>query len=133
LTEGDIVEVLNGHTAGGEEGRFYRYRGYADFLSTDSGGTDDPETDDVTEDDYSLHLVQGSLVAEVDADGNKTGRIFELVSSAYDEDNPLEIDHTQSIREILLNDSFDDDTRFELYEIGRASCRERVWVSVVSG
>ena len=33
LAEGDLVKVAEGHTAGGDVGRIYKYRGYADFLT----------------------------------------------------------------------------------------------------
>ena len=99
IQEGDLVEVSAGHTEGGTEGRIYQYRGYADFLSTDGGKVDDLATDG--DDSYVLHLLTGSLIAEVDSDGNKTGRVFELVEGDHDEDNPIVVGETQTIDDIL--------------------------------
>src|SRR6185503_13758500 len=85
--DGDLVRVLAGHEEGGAEGRVYRYRGFADFLSTDGGG--DNDTTDTEDDDYSLHLLTGSLIAKFDAAGNKT--IYQLVEAGHvedDEDHP---------------------------------------------
>ena len=41
LEEGDLVRVVAGHTGDGQLNRVYRFRGYADFLSTDGGQPDD--------------------------------------------------------------------------------------------
>ena len=144
LEEGDLVRVAAGHDDGGQVDRVYRFRGYADFLSTDGGyefttgdgtvavktgdrvllesdtggglegetykyvGTGDPSADLaaqnyagpawelIPEDEtYELHLLTGSLIAEVDSEGEKTGRIFELVALGFDEDNPLIVGRLQ--------------------------------------
>src|SRR6185503_5072257 len=83
LADGDVVHVLAGHEGGGAEGRAYRYRGYADFLSTDGGS--DNDTDDTEDDDVTLHLLTGTLIAAFDADGHKT--IYELVEADHTEED----------------------------------------------
>ena len=107
LQEGDLARVVAGHTEGGEVGRVYRFRGYADFLSTD-GGQDGS---------YVLHLLTGSLIAEVDNNGEKTGRIFKLVAGGYNEKTPLVVGAAQTINDILVDGSFDSDARFAQYSV----------------
>ncbi len=116
LNEGDLVKVANGYNKGGDAGRIYQYRGYAEFLSSDGGSNfDDPATP--SDDSYELNLLTGSLIAEVDGNGDKTGRIFELTAAGYDEDNPFVIGKTQTINGILTGGSFDTDARFVQYQV----------------
>ena len=112
LQEGNLVKVVAGHSAGGEVDRIYKFRGYADFLSTDGGQIDDSGTPG--DDGYVLHLLTGSLIAEVDGDGEKTGRIFELVETGHDADNPLVVGRTQTIDGLF---NLDTDTRFQAYSV----------------
>src|SRR5690606_34217628 len=101
---------LVGHDAGGAEGRVYRFRGYADFLASDGGSDNDTAGDD--SDDYELHLLTGSLVADFDVDGNKT--IYVVVEAGHDEDNPIVVGPGQTI-----GGTFDlaTDSRFAVYDL----------------
>ena len=96
LNEGDLVEVAAGHTEGGEVDRIYKYRGYADFLSTDGGRPDDTSTSG--DDSYKLNLLTGSLVKDV-----TTGKIFIFTALGFDEDNPFEIGELQTIDGVFGN------------------------------
>jgi hypothetical protein len=96
LQEGDLVEVATGHTKGGEVDRIYKYRGYADFLSTDGGRTDDLTT--AGDDSFKLNLLTGSLVKDV-----TTGKVFVFSASGYDEDNPFAINENQTIQGVFGN------------------------------
>ncbi|MCZ7598730.1 MAG: hypothetical protein M5U09_14700 [Gammaproteobacteria bacterium] len=98
LKEGDVVKVLGGHSAGGEEGRYYRYRGYADYLSTDGGQVDDGSTTD-TDEGYELHLVAGDLVLDV-----SSGITYKLTAD-HDEDDPLVVGETQTVADIPCGES----------------------------
>ena len=66
LVDGETVQLSANYANGGEGGRIYKYRGYADFVSTDANRDDDTRTEDLDE-EFELGVEPDHIVKDLDS------------------------------------------------------------------